>query len=121
MKTNHLRRRDFLSVGIAGLAGGSFLDLFAMAQHAHATDPAISLQKPTSCILIWMDGGPTHFETFDPKPPQRFEVSFTQFQPMLPVFRYLRTCQDSLLLPISTPSFGPSVTTKEIMVPAITI
>src|SRR5262249_55935388 len=21
-----------------------------------------------SCILIWMDGGPTHYETFDPKP-----------------------------------------------------
>src|SRR4029078_8029946 len=24
--------------------------------------------RPTSCILIWMDGGPSHFETFDPKP-----------------------------------------------------
>ena len=24
--------------------------------------------RPTSCILIWMDGGPSHYETFDPKP-----------------------------------------------------
>ena len=24
--------------------------------------------RATSCILIWMDGGPSHYETFDPKP-----------------------------------------------------
>jgi len=27
-----------------------------------------------SCILIWMDGGPTHFETFDPKPDAPAEI-----------------------------------------------
>src|SRR5205807_917114 len=24
--------------------------------------------KHKSCILLWMDGGPSHIETFDPKP-----------------------------------------------------
>jgi hypothetical protein len=27
-----------------------------------------------SCILIWMDGGPTHYETFDPKPNAPVEI-----------------------------------------------
>ena len=36
-----------------------------MAESRGAGGP---VAKATSCILIWMDGGPTHFETFDPKP-----------------------------------------------------
>jgi hypothetical protein len=28
----------------------------------------------TSCILIWLDGGPSHFETFDPKPEAPVEI-----------------------------------------------
>jgi hypothetical protein len=28
----------------------------------------------TRCILIWMDGGPSHFETFDPKPDAPLEI-----------------------------------------------
>ena len=31
-------------------------------------------QKPKSCILIWLDGGPSHLETFDPKPDAPIEV-----------------------------------------------
>ena len=27
-----------------------------------------------SCILIWLDGGPTHYETFDPKPDAPAEI-----------------------------------------------
>lgn len=27
-----------------------------------------SASKPKSCILLWMNGGPSHLETFDPKP-----------------------------------------------------
>ena len=35
-------------------------------------------QKQKSMILLWMDGGPTHFETFDPKPdaPAEFRGEF---------------------------------------------
>jgi len=38
-------------------------------------------KKPSSCILIWMDGGPTHFETFDPKPEAPVEIR-GEFQPI---------------------------------------
>src|SRR5690606_31981463 len=27
-----------------------------------------------ACILIWMDGGPSHYETFDPKPEAPAEI-----------------------------------------------
>ena len=35
----------------------------------------------TSCILIWMDGGPTHYETFDPKPDAPAEIR-GEFEPI---------------------------------------
>ena len=59
-----LNRRGFLrgvSLGAAGLAGLSFSDLMAVR--------ADDLRKRgMSCILLWMGGGPSQFETFDPKP-----------------------------------------------------
>lgn len=69
-----LGRRDCLRLGIAGLAGGSFLDLFAIARQARAAEGNDASRPPASCILIWMDGGPTHFETFDPKPEAPVEI-----------------------------------------------
>jgi hypothetical protein len=56
-----LRRRDFLrSVGLGGV-GLSFTDW--MAVHAD-----VLRQRRMACILLWMAGGPSQFETFDPKP-----------------------------------------------------
>ena len=71
-----MERRSYLKLGLAGLAGGSFTDLLAL-RAANANDAAARGQtatKPSSCILIWMDGGPTHFETFDPKPDAPAEI-----------------------------------------------
>jgi hypothetical protein len=76
--TNHpwwarpMSRRRGVQLGIGGLAGGSFLDLFRLVREARAADPAG--RAPSNCILIWMDGGPTHFETFDPKPDAPAEI-----------------------------------------------
>src|SRR5437588_11476017 len=51
----------FLGAGSAGLAGLSWLDRLTL----HADE----LRKARkSCILLWMAGGPSQFETFDPKP-----------------------------------------------------
>ena len=72
-------RRSALQLGLAGLAGGSFVNLLAMQQQTLAagraddTNPSPKRQA-TSCILIWMDGGPSHFETFDPKPEAPVEI-----------------------------------------------
>lgn len=57
-------RRGFLKgigLGAAGLMGLSFTDLMAV----HADDLR---KRNMACILLWMAGGPSQFETFDPKP-----------------------------------------------------
>ena len=61
-------RRDCLQLGLgAALAGGGLVNLLRMSgQAAEQRDQVLC--RPTSCILVWMDGGPSHFETFDPKP-----------------------------------------------------
>jgi len=39
-----------------------------------------------SCILVWLDGGPTHYETFDPKPlaPVEIRGEFAPIQTAIP-------------------------------------
>src|SRR5262245_41286840 len=53
-------RRDFLRLG-----GLSVLGLSVAEQRAWAEAKGKGLRR---CILILMTGGPSHFETFDPKP-----------------------------------------------------
>ena len=54
-----LGRRDFLRVGSLGLAGLGLGDLMAASQK--------KLLKDKSVIFLFMHGGPSQFETFDPK------------------------------------------------------
>jgi hypothetical protein len=64
---NGLGRRDFLQVGLGSLGGVAFSDILALrAQAAQARGKASPEQ--INCILVWLDGGPSHYETFDPKP-----------------------------------------------------
>lgn len=58
-------RRELLQVGGIGalgltLAGGIQSQVQASTDRSGAKDRA--------CIFLWLDGGPSHFETFDPKP-----------------------------------------------------
>jgi hypothetical protein len=55
-------RREILQVGGLGLLGLGLGDWF----RARA-DASTSTREP-SCIFIFLSGGPSHFETFDPKP-----------------------------------------------------
>jgi uncharacterized protein (DUF1501 family) len=57
-------RRDFLKVGSLGLAGLSLPQLLA-ARASAAQDGKAS--KDTSVVWLFLGGGPTHVETFDPK------------------------------------------------------
>ncbi len=68
-----MTRRDCLQLGLGVFAGGSFVDLLRLSGQA-AEAPGAAKRRPASCILIWMDGGPTHFETFDPKPDAPAEI-----------------------------------------------
>ena len=67
-------RRDCLKLGLGSLLGGGLVSALRLrAQAAEAGAPSIKA-KAKSCILIWMDGGPSHFETFDPKPDAPAEI-----------------------------------------------
>ena len=63
-------RRDFIQLGLRGIAGYGLCDLLRLK--AQAATPAGG--KPINCIMIWLDGGPSHFETFDPKPEAPAEI-----------------------------------------------
>ena len=62
-------RRDFLSVGSLGFLG---LTLSEYLQAA-ATAKAPVQGKATSVILFWLEGGPSHIDTWDPKPNSNFK------------------------------------------------
>ena len=60
----HLSRRSALKVGTLGAFGftlGDWMNLKAASTSA-------STLNDKSVILVWLDGGPTQFETYDPKP-----------------------------------------------------
>jgi hypothetical protein len=61
-----LTRREILQVGGIGFLGLSLADLWQPRQAAASTSG--STPRKTSCIFIFLSGGPSHLETFDPKP-----------------------------------------------------
>jgi len=73
-------RRDCLKLGLGGFFGTGLVN--ALRHQGLSADSVRSI-APTAknCILIWMDGGPTHFETFDPKPDAPAEIR-GEFEPI---------------------------------------
>ena len=63
-----LNRRDFLHLGVITGLGLSLADLLRLQSTRAAGAGLGSRPKAVSCILIWLDGGPSHLDTFDPKP-----------------------------------------------------
>jgi hypothetical protein len=57
-------RRDFLKAGVLGMGGLALSDL--LRARASATQAGQS-SRNTSVVWLWLGGGPTHIETFDPK------------------------------------------------------
>src|SRR5216684_8096594 len=63
-RRERLARRDLLKLSAAGVVGYSMSGwLKTLASHA-AEEPG----RRKSCILLWMSGGPSQIDTFDPKP-----------------------------------------------------
>jgi len=62
-----LSRRELLAFGSAGLASALFAEL-GFAQAGPEAAPAAKKAAATHCIVLWMNGGPSHLDTFDPKP-----------------------------------------------------
>src|SRR5438132_10954137 len=57
-------RRDFLKVGALGMSAFLLPDLLRARAAAKASG---QVTKNTSVVWLWLGGGPTHVETFDPK------------------------------------------------------
>jgi len=58
---NGIGRRAFLQTGLGALGGLSLTEMLRVRAEA-------GVPSDTRCIFIWLDGGPSHYETFDPKP-----------------------------------------------------
>ncbi len=93
-------RRDFIQLGIGGLLGAGFGDLLRL-EAATSLASQVGLKKsgasgvpnsgkPINCILIWLDGGPSHYESFDPKPgaPSEIRGSFQDIATAVPGIRF---------------------------------
>lgn len=59
-------RRNMLKAGLAGLAGLSLPELLRC--RARASEVGTPIRGNKSVILLWMAGGPSQIDTWDPKP-----------------------------------------------------
>ena len=65
-----LSRRNMLKAGFAGVAGLSLPDLLKARAQASLAGTSTTNK---SVILLWMTGGPSHIDTWDPKPDRPFQ------------------------------------------------
>ena len=86
-----ISRRDFVQAGaLAGLGLGLSEQLRGRTMARGAGEIGAK-----SCILIWLDGGPSHLDTFDPKPNTPEEIR----GPFSPISTNVAGLQLSELLP----------------------
>lgn len=80
-----LSRRDFLQVSSIGLAGG-----LSLAQRSYVEAGQKAKSNQHSVVMIYLPGGPTQFETFDPKPnaPSEIRGSFSPVQTKVPGIQF---------------------------------
>src|SRR5438093_12061454 len=62
-----LDRRSFLRAGMLGAAGLTLADLLRMEARADSLTSAANRSR-NSVIILWMRGGPSHIDMWDPKP-----------------------------------------------------
>src|SRR5690348_3561303 len=75
-----LSRRSFLRVGALGLGGLALPDLLRLRAEAGPS------AKDTAVIQVFLQGGPTHIDTYDPKPdaPKEYAGEFKAIPTSLP-------------------------------------
>src|SRR5436853_1888484 len=64
--SNHLSRRHLMKGALATAAGGFVMNWGGLTSMPALAEEARKQQK--HCILLWMNGGASQFETFDMKP-----------------------------------------------------
>ena len=67
-------RRDFLRVGSLSLLGMHLSEYLGMQSALAATGGRTNPNaKAQACIVLWLEGGPSHVDTWDPKPNSNFK------------------------------------------------
>ena len=69
-------RREFLRVGALSLLGLNLRQYLAL--EAATSTSARSGKKAQACILLWLEGGPSQIDTWDPKPHSPFKAISTR-------------------------------------------
>ena len=64
-------RRGMIKTSLAGIGGLSVTEL--LRQQAEARNNGLNVATGKSVILLWMAGGPSHIDTWDPKPSRPYE------------------------------------------------
>ena len=86
------KRREFLRAGLCGLGGLSLPGLLRLRAEAGLASP----REPTAVIIVWLIGGVSHLETYDPKPLSGSEYC----GPYSPISTNVSDLQISELLPL---------------------
>lgn len=79
-------RREFIRAGLTGFSTLGFAELL---RHRAALAAPSQQAAPTAIILVWLRGGASHLETFDPKPeaPSEFRGPFSAIDTNVPGIR----------------------------------
>jgi hypothetical protein len=80
-----LNRRDFLTLGVAGMASLGLPQI--MKARADSARPGVATRQ-TSVILLWLDGGPSHMDLYDMKPdaPEEYRGIWRPIRTKVPGF-----------------------------------
>ncbi len=74
-------RRSFLTYGSLGFLGLGLDDWLRIRAEAATRAKSPSASPARGCVLIWLAGGPSHLDTFDPKPDAPADVR-GEFKPI---------------------------------------
>lgn len=88
-----IHRRSLLKIGALGLGGLTLADLLALRAQAATVAAPRNATRKTSVIFFEMAGGPTHFETYDPKPdaPEEYRGPMKAIRTALPGVNFCET------------------------------
>ncbi len=81
-----MRRREFLRFGLTGFAGLTLPALYRL--RADAADDQTG--ERTALIVVWLHGGASHLETYDPKPlaPSEYRGPYSPIATSVPGLQY---------------------------------